>query len=116
MRNPIELGHLVDHGRGGGDDADSLRAVDTKAELNRAVQQLVEEGIPLGRGEIAPVWPILTGDGKAMLASNFRENGSEGPKASVFELSHEWVVVARGWGRSSVGASTAPLGTAMLAM
>jgi len=66
----------------GGDDADSLRAVDNKAGLNGAVQQLVQEGIPLGRGEVPPVRPILTGDGKAMLASNFRENGTEGPLVS----------------------------------
>ena len=63
----------------GGDDADSLRAVDVKAQLNQMVQQLVADHIPLGRGEIPPVRPVLTGDGKAMLASNFREGGLGGP-------------------------------------
>jgi hypothetical protein len=66
----------------GGDDADSLRAVDVKAQLNQMVQHLVDEGIPLGRGEIPPVRPVLTGDGKAMLASNFSQGQTGGPESS----------------------------------
>jgi hypothetical protein len=61
-----------------GDDADSLRAADIEGQLNQAVEQLVAERIPMPRGEFPAVRPILTGDGKAMLAANFRENGSGG--------------------------------------
>lgn len=62
----------------GGDDADSLRAADRRGALNQAVEQLVESRICLQPGELPPVRPMLTGDGKAMLASNFRENGTRG--------------------------------------
>lgn len=62
----------------GGDDADSLRAADIEGSLNQAVVDLVSERMCLGRGEYVPVKPMLTGDGKAMLASNFRESGARG--------------------------------------
>lgn len=38
--------------------------------------ELVETRICLQPGEYTPVRPILTGDGKAMLASNFLEGGT----------------------------------------
>ena len=62
----------------GGDDADSLRTVDNKGSLNQALQRLLENRICLRTGECTPLRPVLTGDGKAMLASNFRENGPRG--------------------------------------
>lgn len=60
----------------GGDDADSLRAADIKGSLNQAVRTLVDTRICLRPGELAAVRPVITGDGKAMLASNFRETGT----------------------------------------
>lgn len=37
---------------------------------------LVENRVCLQPGEYTPVRPVITGDGKAMLASNFREGGT----------------------------------------
>lgn len=62
----------------GGDDASSLRAADVKASLNEALQSVVEDRICLRPGSYVPVLPILTGDGKAMLAANFQENDPRG--------------------------------------
>jgi hypothetical protein len=62
----------------GGDDASSLRAADVKACLNEALEAVVEDRICLRPGTHVPVVPIITGDGKAMLAANFLETGPRG--------------------------------------
>ena len=61
--------HIMDDG----DDADALRAADAKAKLNQQVQELVDARLCLRPGVFTDVRPMLTGDGKAMLASNAME-------------------------------------------
>lgn len=62
----------------GGDDAAALRVADDKASLNAAVEALVQTRIALRADHHAAVRPILTGDGKAMLAANAQEGGPGG--------------------------------------
>jgi hypothetical protein len=73
----------------GSDDADSLRAADISGALNQAVVDLVENRVALGRGVQAPVSPILTGDGKAMRAANFRENGPKALSCTLMRNIHQ---------------------------
>lgn len=77
----------------GNDSADSLRAGDKKGGLNEAVENLVSSRICLQPGDFRQVRPFITGDGKAMLAANFREGGpkklaSLSPKSHYLALEH----------------------------
>lgn len=56
--------------------SDALRQADKQGKLNDALVTLVETGICLRAGFQARVQPIITGDGKAMLASNFEKGGT----------------------------------------
>ena len=93
----------------GGDDADSLRAADIKGKLNDAVVALVAARVCLSPGEHAPVRPMLTGDGKAMLASNFREGGTR-----EHPFSRQTFIVGDGHVGGSLEGSAAGYATALL--
>ena len=58
----------------GSDDADAIRAADVRGKLNEQVRQMLQDfQVSLVTGTFHAVEACLTGDGKAMLNSNFME-------------------------------------------